>query len=222
MSEEVEAQVEETSPQEEVETPTETEEVAHEVPEEPDPETDNAARSKLGRRVAGLEEQLAQQTEVLRQLLAQNQPPEPEPGDDDYFITKENFDRMMERREAAKTKAQKEYEQGYRAILGELKKENPENHEAVVKIMLDKYNVKRSGNPAVDAQLNYAKAQVDFIKNGAKVNLRQDSADGAGVSAGTRTAPQKPKMPKLDPEAEAFLKDIGKDAEWAAKALQGK
>ena len=201
---------------------------------------EHAERSKLGRKVAAMEEKFDR---ILSALEQQNQrreaPVQPQippsmtrrqenPEEiPDIVATPEDVIKVLEARERRRNTTQQAYEQDYTWQVEQERHMNPDLHEEVVQEMLTNpdFNRKRTGHPIADAQYNYALALKAALRKESSrqratgPNLKQESAEGIGVSSTVTTTHASPKMSKLSPEAQYFLNKTGRSAEWAAKAL---
>ena len=197
-TDEVEEETEEEPEEEEVQA------VAEEEPKVKDEE--NSERSKLGRKVKTLEDQLSR----LIGLVEQNKTPVVEDLDDeegDAFITPENLPKYIEREAKKKEKEQTSYQQNYVANFSQIGKEDA-NFSEIWEEMLENHNSIVTGDPKADANINFYKAKAALLETRKPVNPVQ----GKGKTAKTRTnvpdkIQQKQVKPvKLDPIAAEFVK----------------
>lgn len=200
---------------------------------------EHSERSKLGRKVADLNDKFDR---VLSALEQQNQrrepqppvaaPPSlsrrPDPQDElpDIIATPEDVVRVLEARERKRNTNQQAYEQDYIWQLEQERSMNDDIHEQVLNEMFTnaEFNRKRTGHPIADAQYNYALAlkatlRKESSKQRMSPNLKQESTEGIGVSTHVVAEKRTPNLPRLSPEAEHFLRKTGRSAEWASKAL---
>jgi hypothetical protein len=126
-----------------------------------------------------------------------------------------------------------EYQQDYMKVIQNLSKKNPDEHEAVFEEMFQNFNVKRgkkkdpnTWNPIIDAQLNYAEARAAYYSKRAAqphakatvknkpvelpINLTVET-ESESIGAGEPVV--------LDDISKGFLTSIGKDSNWARKAM---
>jgi len=102
-----------------------------------------------------------------------------------------------------------------------------EQHDETVKEMMTNFNVRRTGNPQIDAELNYAKAQAAVLSRGATktVPVKGEKPVAAGVTVGNTNTQRKVTLPKLSAEAESFAAYMirnGMSEESIAEALADK
>lgn len=203
---------------------------------------EHAERSKLGRKVADLNEKFDRILTLLegnqRQREAPPAPPLPpsvmqrqgNKEDDlpDIVATPDDVVKVLEKREKERTRIQKMYEQDYVWQVEQERGTNPDIHEQVVQEMLSNpdFNRRHTGHPIVDAQKNYALALKAVIRKEAAKgravdgpNLKHDDAGAVGVSSQQTQGKSKVAPQKLSPEAEYYLRKTGRSDEWAAKAL---
>lgn len=81
-----------------------------------------------------------------------------------------------------------------------------------------------TGIGAQDAMTNFQEARADVfeerVTNGAKpLNLKKDTVSGAGVGGKGTIEETRKKSVKLSPEVEKLAASLGRDKEWAQKAL---
>ena len=85
--------------------------------------------------------------------------------------------------DAARKQYTRVYQDGYVRTLNTLKVENPDQHDVIVKEMMENFNIRRTGNPAVDAEINYSRALAAVAKKGMtkKAAFKGEEAIGTGV-----------------------------------------
>jgi len=190
-------------------------------PEEPEEPEDHKERSKLGRRVSGLEQNIGALIEKIDQLVTAKASPEPEDPDDDepVFMTKKQLREFVRdqarnevvQTEAEKQKAQTKYENAY---VGHVRKlgENltPKQLEAVFKEMFDNHNNVIHRIPEIDADINFHRAVAALAKKSPAqkvVPLKKEAPKNLGGATDTDSS-EKPvrKKVKLDEHAAAFAK----------------
>lgn len=208
---------EEVVTEEVAEDVVEDQEVSEDVSEVSDEQkqrdTENAERSKLGRKVKTLEEQITRLSGLLERKQQEQEP-------EDSILTPENLPKYIERLEQERSHKKQEYSSSYTSKFAEIGAED-ENFDDVWAEMYANHNAVVTGDPSVDAQINYLKAQNALLKKGPKNPVQ-------GKGATTNTAVNIPDgmqkkqtvMPKLDHVAAEFLKKTGLSPEWAAKKLK--
>jgi len=224
MSEETKTPAESTVSDEEPDAASggveETEEEVSEVPEPVEEEvkepTDNRERSQLGRKVKELEERLAQRDERIDTLVSKldmylTKPAEPEEIDPNDAQELRNFVRVeVKNMTVEEQRAKEAYETDYGKSFLAHGKEEPD-FDGIYDEMFTHFNHIVTGDPKVDARINYAEARASFLakKNAKpKVNLKGDSAKGVGVGGGTIIKDKIKPATKLSPEAQEMIDDM--------------
>ncbi len=192
------------------------------VPEPPkvdDTPKDNAESSKLGRRVSGIEKQIQEVAQQLNQFFtaqAELSKPKAQPVDEldpDAPLTLRELETYNARKIAATKSAQDNYLKNYVSSVYNLSTTDEQTISDEILAELDdstKYG-QRTGNPAVDAALNYtaAKATIFERKAGIKTNPLEKNKNKADVKtqfSGDAANPNRgAKKPELDKDAQAFV-----------------
>ena len=235
-----EAATEETQPTQQAQEPTEAAEQAATEPEIPEEPTDNAERSKLGRRLKGVEETIGRIASLLEQQAQERQfqqfapPPvqQPEPQEEipEYITTPAELERYLSYRDGQRQRAETAYQGNYLKSCHAMSRLDPDLSQDIFNEMIANFNTKHTGNAVVDSQLNWAQAKSSVLakKLAAKANPEpSDRFQGTktalptGVSATTRTQPPKQTLPKLDEAAMEFIKSTGMSDESVRAALAG-
>ena len=218
--------------------------VVEATPEPPKEDTeDHKERTKLGRKVAKLEDtigRLLEQNQTLLQKIvippAQPQStPEPEYID---LSSPEGLDRFLTQREQQRTLAVQrekiEYSLGYEAKVRELSKSATENEDTdaaeIHKLLIGDtpFNVRRSSNPDMDFDINFSKAEAHYYKKKAqtppeKKSPLQNEPPRAPLSVGGESkvdpSGSNTKPLKISPAAMEFAKAQGWGDEEVAKIL---
>ena len=202
-------------------------------PEPAEPE-DHKERSKMGRRMSMLEDNIDTLVTKIDQLITVRAEPEDPDDDEPVFMTKKQlreFVRTQAKDEVIQTKAedqatQKKYEDAYishvRKIGADL---SPKQLEAVFKEMYDRHNEVFHKIPEADADINFHRAVVsltDKSKPAPKViPLKKDDPENLGGSADTVVTKKIVAAPKLDEHAMAFAKHHKLTDDQVAEALAG-
>ncbi len=192
---------------------------------------DQKTRSWMGRKIAGMRDQIRQELEeeieqkVLQKLKSRE---EPKPDEVPEIIsTAEDVHKVIEARERKKFDGQQKYEQSYVKTARSFAKDNQEIHEDIWKEMMANHNVIRTGNPEVDAELNYLRAKTVVVgsKGVTKPVVANVRSERPEVSTNISTESREPSTPPptitLDPDAKEYLRRIGKGEDWAQEALKG-
>jgi len=109
--------------------------------------------------------------------------------------------------------------------LRNFERDNPTLHQEIFKEMMTNFNVRRSNDPSLDADLNYTKAKSAVLAKKISASNPQPKVAGAKTTASTdlsiesRDIPPKGKELKLDPLAESFVRSTGMSEESQRKAM---
>jgi hypothetical protein len=208
-------------------------------------EDDPAEKSRLGRKIKTIEQKFDSLSDKLEQLIllqtlnAENaeRKPEPEQEDEDAeaLITKADLQKLIpeyiRKQKEAETGETEKYRKGYiKEVTHKLGVDlSDDEHSAVVKIMLSKYNAKETGDPKIDAQLNFLKAERDWVALGGKATvkskLRQQKAPGHDDESGAdkgKAGVGEDLLKKLDPAAADYAKKMGFTNDQIKKAFNMK
>lgn len=194
-------------------------------------EDDHQEKSHLGRKVKKLEEVMVTKVEFnqlmnkldsfitkpVEQNTAQSDIPE-------YVATPEDVEKVIQARERRISAEQESYQKAYVSQMVSMGTGNDE-HDDVVKEMMANFNVRRTGNPQIDAELNYANAKAAVMSRGTQrtVPVKGDKPVAAGVTHGNTNTQHKVMLPKLSPDAEnfvAYMRRQGMTDESIAEALR--
>lgn len=205
--------------------------------EEPDEPDDNKERSRLGRRVSGIEQSIERLAGLIEKVVTAKAEPEPEDPDDDepVFMTKKQlreFVRNQAKDEVRQTKAeeqatQSKYENAYVSHVRKVGANLPPKQlDAIFKEMFDNHNSVIHKIPEVDADINFHRAVASLAakaKPAAKVvPLKKDDPKNLGGPADTNKETKTAKsVPKLDEHAAAFAKYHKLSDEQITNALSG-
>ena len=173
----------------------------------------------------GLESKIDELTNLLRSQREQPRAVVPEDEEvPEILATPEDFEKYLSIRDKRAARERQGYEAGYGAKFLELGKDDPD-YDEVEKEMLEKFNIRATGNPAVDAELNYLKAKNSLIskKTAApakpKFTGKQEKATGTGTTMTSRNVSSSEKEPELDEYAKEYIKRTGMSSESVAAAL---
>jgi len=214
---------------------------AAQAPEEPPPPiqeepTDPRERSALGRKVKGLELEIQRLTQALQNQKLTPQQPASEPTSEDdnempeFVTTPEELRKALKVIEREKTREVQGYQIGYGQRFLEVGKDDP-LYEEVETEMMANYNQKVTGNPAVDAELNYAKAKAAVLtkrlstpppppkKEPAPLPGKGDKPQGSGVTFSSRNAKSPTATPPIDEFAADFIRRTGMSEDSVREAL---
>lgn len=210
----------------------EKEEVAEERAEAEDleepPKTDNAARSRLGRRVAGLEEKINQVLQNLQTLSVakDTKVPEPEIQDEidlDMPATIREFEAYQAKKAEKAEQETRYYQTNYIKSVYDMGKEviSRDIYNETLKEMDNNsvYNIRHTGDPKVDAKLNFMAAYSAIlakqVKSGpAKKNplekneTKRGTGDTGAVSGSKNTGSRAGSKVELDSDAKEFLSEL--------------
>jgi hypothetical protein len=152
--------------------------------------------------------------------------------DPDYMPTTQvELDAWYDKRKTADIKADRDYSNAYTVQIDGLAKgeESKEVHGAIVKEMMDNFNVRHSEDGVMDADLNYSKASRSYYKKQLEVKGKTNPLTGpdkdkpplGGGLEGEEMKEKETAMPKLDADAQAFIKDVGMEEKSVKEALTG-
>src|SRR3972149_3260591 len=195
---------------------------------------DHAEKTRLGRKVKKLEEGMVTKAEFsqLKNNLDSfmTKPAEQVKAEQfdmpEYVATPDDVEKVIQVREARQRNEQETYQKAYVSQMVSMSTGN-EQHDEVVKEMMANFNIRRTGNPQIDAELNYAKAQAAVLSRGATktVPVKGEKPAAAGVTVGNTNTQRKVTLPKLSAEAESFAAYMirnGMSEESIAEALADK
>jgi len=204
---------------------------------------DQRLESALGRitgmqsKVNGLEGRFTSLDDKLAVILDTVTPQVKEPDHDEDWVppvSKTEFDAQVDQRVVQQIdqskKTDDKYNDDYMVTLGKLAQgEEKETHEAIIKEMMDNFNVRRSGDGALDADVNYSKASRAYFKKQLglkdKVNPLKGPGEGqpplGGGLEGEEMVGKETPMPKLDEYAKDFVEKTGMKEDSVKAALKG-
>ena len=211
-----------------------SEQAAAEKATEAEPEDqdgDHAEKTRLGRKVKKLEDVMVTKAE-FSQLMAKLDTFMTRPAEQvkteqvdmpEYVTTPDDVEKVIQARESRQRNEQETYQRAYVSQMVSMSNGN-DAHDEIVKEMIANFNVRRTGNPQIDAELNYTKAQAAVLSRGVTrtVPVKGDKPVAAGVTHGNTNTQHKTVLPKLTPEAEnfvAYMRRQGMSDESIAEAL---
>jgi hypothetical protein len=221
----------------EVQQPTDT-------PQQPeiDPLEEHKERSKLGRKMATVEQELSSMRQTIQQLSSMLQSRQTNAlntaADDappvEYITTPEDLEKYEAWKEAKMERQRSVYANNYIHTIKTLSYINPELHDDIVQELLTNVaeypTYSRHANPADDAKRNYVIAENKLLKQRLAgdrpivPNVRGDNSAPTGLSNTSRSnTPPKPTV-QLDEYSSKFLKSLGEttESEWVQKSLSRK
>jgi len=200
--------------------------------DEEDAELDHRERSRLGRRVKGLEAKLEEALALLRQQTtaagkstASAAEEEEEPPA--VIATIEDLERANRFLEKKKMQERSAYAVQYSDEFLKLGKDEPDYAE-IEKEMMEHHNVVRTGDPRIDAQMNFDKARISLYrkklgeKSQPKPNVRGEDTKGTGVTVTAANVSAKGKSVELPDDVRDFIRRIKRDESWAAEEFARK
>lgn len=201
-------------------------------PQVTEPE-DNSERSRLGRRVKRLEDNIENAMNEMRSLLTQRMnPPTPpmEPPVDDAPVTRKETWQVIQEYESKKQEAAQRYSKDYVRHLTSLGLDySEEEFNEIAKEHLEKFNIRHSDDPKADAERNFRAAENAILRKKLagvaqhKPNPlpgNKPTAPLGGPPGNPPPAPAQAKT-KLDDDAAHFAKALGLKDEWIEDALKG-
>lgn len=152
--------------------------------------------------------------------------------DPDFMpTTMAELDKWANQRDTVRLKADRDYSNAYTVQIDGLAKgeETKEVHDAIVKEMMDNFHVRHSDDGVLDADLNYSKASRSYYKKQLEVKGKTNPLTGpdkdkpplGGGLDGEEMKEKETPVPKLDADAQAFIRDVGMNDESVKKALTG-
>ncbi len=218
--------------QPEVQVETEVEAKVESEPKKELP-SDQEERTRLGRHLKRFEERLGR-LEGLDQKLDEvisrfDRPSRTETLSEEEMpevvSTPQDVIRVVDARERKRTEEQGQYEQKYVGTLRNLERDNPTLHQEIFKEMMTNFNVRRSNDPSLDAELNYTKAKSAILAKKISTSSPKPNVAGGKVTASTdlsiesRDISPTGKEIKLDEFAESFRKSSGMSDESVRQAV---
>lgn len=204
---------------------------------------DQRLESALGRitgmqsKVNGLEGRFTSLDEKLGVILDTVTPKVKEAEYDEDWMpptTKADFDAAVDQRADQRINQSKKtddkYNDDYMVTLSKLAQgDDKEVHDAIIKELMDNFNVKRSGDGALDADVNYSKASRAYFKKqlGLKDKINplkgpgEDTPPLGGGLEGEEMVNKETPMPKLDEYAKHFVEKTGMKEDSVKEALKG-
>ena len=216
------------------EEPAEEAEETEEIPEEPpaDPGA-NQERSKLGRKLQGVETDLQGMKEMLQILIHQKQAsaatPEPEDEEEDDIVTKKELKKvipkLLSKQKQKEQTMLKQYNNDFANRVLDLGRDlSDEEFDGITKI-IDQDFVMETKNSKYDAIINFNKAKAKYYqtKSTTKVNpLAKNEGKvvkNLGGKPTTKTTPKSNLKKPTDKVAQQLIKDMGLSDEFVDEAL---
>ena len=170
-------------------------------------------RSNLGRKVKKLEETLAEMNEALQELRGSRSATGTTTKTEDipeYIATPDDVEKYLTARERRQLEEQKAYRGAYAKSFRKVGSEDPDLYEEVFNEMFEHFNVVRTGNPEVDAELNYAKAKASVLaKKTSKPNPKANVKGGKSeVSTNLSVESRADETPLADVQLDDFAKEF--------------
>lgn len=198
-------------------------------------EEDHSEKSRLGRKVKRMEEQFSNILEKFDDFMSQRSSfsPQPSPPVDElpeFIQTPEDVEKVLSNREKRISMAQQIYSGNYIKQLQGLGNVNNEIHDAILNEMAENqnFNLRHTGNPIVDARLNYAEAKAAVLAKktaGTKPNIPVSGSSPiapTGISATSRNAVTPTSdLPELSEASKEFIRRTGMSEEDVKAALTG-
>ena len=180
-----------------------------------------AIEQSMTDRFSRIEEANARLEQLLSTRLA---PPPPEERDESEEAEYQRHRKFMDR--GAKEKLA--YEGEYRKTIDSIKEKDPVLHEQIFEEMFAHFNTVPTGNPKIDAELNYIKAgkslmakKLSAAEKG-KGNGENRRLAATGLSIGSRTGESGEQDIILSADAQAYANARGLKPEFIKKALSEK
>lgn len=227
-------QAAETSPKPEETVSETTTETKTEI-QKSDEETDQQFRSRLGRRVSRLEDNITSFMNEMRSTVQTLNVAQPASNNSDttsteYISTRDDVKRIVSEVEAEKLNQIRSYEDSYLNHIARLSLEEGLSDAEITKceeLIKTSFNKTYSNhrNPIADAEANFQKAMrvIDKGRSTPKtVNLKGDTPKGAGVNINTKTDSEPIPEIKLDKYAQDLVNYYKMPPDKVAKAFKEK
>lgn len=195
--------------------------------------SDQEERTRLGRHLKRFEERLGR-LEGLDQKLDEvisrfDRPSRTDNASDEELpevvSTPQDVMRVVTAAERERTREQGQYEHKYIGVMRSFERENPTLHQEIFKEMMTNFNVRRSNDPSLDAELNYTKAKSAVLAKKISSSTPKPNVKGGkdGISTDlsieSRDISPVGKEIKLDEFAESFRKSSGMSDESVRQAM---
>lgn len=179
-----------------------------------------AMEKTIADRFATTEETLGRFEQLLTRALPQDTPPERTDPDEEEYA---RYRRLRARERTDQLK----YESIYLKKEDQIKDKDPVFHKQIHQEMKDYFNEVVTGNPEIDAELNYIKAR-DSLR-AKKISALEKNRGGeprrmgpTGISLGSQTGEGAEPEVTLPDDAERYIKARGLDPAFVKKALSDK
>lgn len=179
----------------------------------------DAMEQFIADRFAKAEESLARFDQVLTRAFPEERQSERLDPDEEQYAQYRKL-RARERTDQLK------YESEYRKAEERVREKDAVLHKEIHDEMFTNFNEVVTGNPQVDAELNYTKAKSSLMSKKLAVaekrggETRRMGATGLGI--GSRTGEQGEQEVNLPDDAERYVKSRGLSAEFVKKAMSDK
>jgi hypothetical protein len=196
------------------------------------PEEDNSERSRLGRRVKRLEDNIDNALSEMRSMLAQRVTPPPpvEAPQDDVPVTRRETWDVIREYESKKAEESQRYAKDYVRHLTSLGLDySEEEFNEIAKEHIEKFNIRHSNDPKSDAERNFRAAENAILRKKLQASRttkpnplpgNKPTAPLGGPPGAPPPAPAQAKT-KLDDDASHFAKALGLSEDWIEDALKG-
>lgn len=187
-------------------------------------------RSNLGRKVKKLEETLVEMNEALQELRTQRQIQNTTQTQSDlpeYVSTPDDVERILTSREKRQKDERDRYQVSYSKTFRDVGREDPELYEEVFNEMYSNFNIVRTGDASIDAELNYAKAKASVLSKKtsqpkAKPNIKgSNQTASTNLSVDSRAEENSASDVQLDDFAKEFVSKTGMKTDSINNALKG-
>jgi len=169
-------------------------------------------RSNLGRKVKKLEDTISELTDIIQELRASRQTVNaPQADMPEYISTPDDVERVLTARERKQKEEQARYQGAYAKTFRGLGK-NESDYEEVFNEMFEHFNEVRTGDPEVDAELNYAKAKASLLSKKLAGPAKAPKANVKGskteVSTNLSVESRADDTPGADVQLDEFAKEF--------------
>ena len=188
--------------------------------------------SKLGRKVKGISEELEELKSMMRQMMEKRERDRDEQGEDSIVATREDVINVIREQERVKEEKRQQYNKAAEKAIIDLGMTLDDDEFVEVYKIAQKNWKAKTGNAAIDAELNYNAALSSYLSgkikkpgpskpaNPLEKNTGKESKN-LGGSSESKVKVKEKVMPELDDYAKDFVARTGMSEESVIKALDG-
>ena len=179
---------------------------------EPVDDLDHKEKSKLGRKLKGMEDRYNLLLEEVERLKSQGAKTSDEIEVPSVISSPDDIDKYLQAKSQKEHREKREYEGSYMKQINALKEMNDDLHEDIFAEMMANFNVRHSSNAFADARINYAEAKASILSkkfsSGEKLVPKRETSGKPPVTpaaGSSRAASKVASLPKLDDDAQNFV-----------------